>query len=99
MSDPFGVAIDPAAGQIYWTNGEWSTAGVAGTIRRARLDGSGAVVDLTAWRKEWADRLAWGSTKPQVGSTGPTGRRGEIWRAPLTPGSGGPVGPLSAPRR
>ena len=34
-----GIAIDPAAGQIYWNNGDLS-------IRRAPLDGSGPVVSL-----------------------------------------------------
>ena len=94
VSDPFGVAIDPVAGHIYWTNGEWSTAGVAGTIRRAPLDGGGAVVDLYGVAHgvgrpggvaidRAAGRIYWAN-----------GATGEIWRAPLTPGSGGPVGPL-----
>jgi hypothetical protein len=99
VSDPFGVAIDPAAEQIYWTNGEWSTAGVAGTIRRAPLDGDGPVVTLYGPSHgvgrpagvaidRAAGRIYWAN-----------GATGEIWRAPLTPGSGGSVGTLYGPRR
>lgn len=97
VSDPFGVAIDPAAEQIYWTNGEWSTAGVAGTIRRAPLDGDGPVVTLYGPSHgvgrpagvaidRAAGRIYWAN-----------GATGEIWRAPLTPGSGGSVGTLYGP--
>ena len=97
VSDPFGVAIDPAAGQIYWTNGEWSTAGVAGTIRRARLDGSGAVVDLYGVAQGVGRPLGVGIDRAAGRIYWANGATGEIWRAPLTPGSGGPVGPLYGP--
>jgi DNA-binding beta-propeller fold protein YncE len=97
VSDPFGVAIDPAAGQIYWTNGEWSTAGVAGTIRRARLDGGGAVVDLYGVAQGVGRPLGVAIDRAAGRIYWANGATGEIWRAPLTPGSGGPVGPLYGP--
>ena len=40
VSGPYGVAIDPAAGRIYWANGDQHT------ISYAKLDGSGGGGDL-----------------------------------------------------
>ena len=42
MSNPFGVAIDPAAGRIYWASASGST------IRGAPLAGGGTVDTLYA---------------------------------------------------
>ncbi len=42
---PHDVAVDPAAGFLYWTEGIGSSADPTGAIRRANLDGS-SVVDI-----------------------------------------------------
>ena len=67
---PCGVAIDPAAGKIYWANFN------SGKIRVANLDGSGTA--STLFDDGRATCAGWRSTPRTTRSTGPTRQHGTI---------------------
>ena len=54
---PWGIAIDPGVGKIYWTDTDGP--GLAARIRRANLDGSvvESLLVLAWWERPWAIAL------------------------------------------
>ena len=75
MDFPQGVALDPAAGKIYWANyGN-------GSISYANLDGSGGG-DLVTTGATVSYPRGWRSTPPPARSTGPTQRQLDLVRQP-----------------
>ena len=74
--EPYGVAIDPAAGRIYWANYDLNL----GKIRVGNLNGSGTPVDLFSSSEDSSQRRSWRLT-----SRFRSGRFIAIWRLSARP--------------